>query len=127
MLAMCERLGARTPELSQALGDLALAWPRDQKSQRFVFLHLPVIKDRTIPGVRAPPPSTPASAPGAPESNFNWSLHLAIWSIRVELSLLDKHSAVALYPQTEPAAFWSCCDCKELLPRTFYLNFSFLM
>lgn len=90
---MCEHLGPRTPELSQALGDLAPPWPQDQKSQRFVFLHLPVIKGRTIQGVRTLPPP-----PGAPESNFSRSLHLAVWSIRVELSSLGKHFAPTLHP-----------------------------
>lgn len=54
MLAVCEHLGARTPELSQALGDSAQAWPWDQKSQRFVFLHLTIIKGRKTAGSEAP-------------------------------------------------------------------------
>lgn len=86
MLAVCEHLGARTPELSQALGDSAQAWPQDQKSQRFVFLHLPVIKGRTMLGVRPP------------ESNFNWSLRSTVWSITAGLSSLGQalcHQAAA--------------------------------
>lgn len=120
MLAVCEHLGARTPELSQALGDSAQAWPWDQKSQRFVFLHLPVIKGRKTLGVRPP---------GALESNFNWNLPVTVWSITVGLSLLGKRSATKLHPNlsvyiSEPD-FGSCCDLQELFPRTLSWNFSF--